>query len=110
MGANCLHAAEVPGADPRNLDKATACDPNTGRSFTPAMDALANSGIRFTDFHVAAAVCTPSRSALQTGRVGARTGVTSNFQPGSLSGLPLNETTLGEYLRPNGYTTCAIGK
>jgi len=47
---------------------------------------------------------------LQTGRLGARTGTTTNFQPGSLGGLPLNETTLAEHLKPVGYATCAIGK
>ena len=41
-----------------------------------------------------AQVCTPSRAQLQTGRQGARTGVTSNFSPGSLGGLPRSETTV----------------
>ena len=34
---------------------------------TPHLDALAKSGMRFTDFHVASSVCTPSRAALLTG-------------------------------------------
>lgn len=55
---------------------------------------------RFTDFHVGASVCTPSRSAIQTGRMGARTGVTSNFGPGSRGGLPLAEHTIAEHVRP----------
>jgi len=113
MGANCLHASDVPGAVPGMLDKETSCDTATGRSITPYLDSIADSGIRFTDFHVGAAVCTPSRSALQTGRLGARTGVTSNFGPGSLGGLPLGELTIAEYLKnaPGGaYATAAVGK
>ena len=66
--------------------------------------------MRLTDFHAGASVCTPSRAALQTGRMGARTGVTSNFSPGSLGGLPLAENTIAELLRPAGYATVAIGK
>ena len=42
--------------------------------------------------------------------MGARTGVTSNFSPGSLGGLPLEELTIAELLRPAGYATVAIGK
>ena len=74
-----MASRQVPGASLSHIDKETACDTATGKTLTPHMDALANSGIRFTDFHVGASVCTPSRSALQTGRIGARTGVTSNF-------------------------------
>ena len=43
-------------------------------TFTPHLDTLAAAGIRFTDFHVGASVCTPSRAALLTGRLGLRTG------------------------------------
>ena len=45
-------------------------------SETPNLDKLAAGGLRFTDFHAGASVCTPSRAALMTGRLGARTGVT----------------------------------
>ena len=49
---------------------------------TPNMDELAKAGVRFTDFHAAASVCTPSRAALLTGRHGLRTGVSgNNFSP-----------------------------
>ena len=79
---------------------------------TPAIDALADSGIRFTDFHVAASVCTPSRAGLLTGRLGLRTGVVRNFGPASLGGLPKNETTLAEMLKraPTPYRTGMVGK
>lgn len=51
----------------------------------------------FTDF------CFP-----QTGRLGLRTGVVTNFDPYSLYGLPLNETTIAEYLNPL-YRTAMTG-
>lgn len=100
----------MPGARAGFVDRETSCDSSDQSSITKNIDLLARSGIRFTDFHVGAAVCTPSRAALQTGRLGARTGVTFNFEPGSQGGMPLNETTLAEYLKPAGYATCAIGK
>lgn len=52
---------------------------NPTKGFTPNLDALAAGGLRFLDFHVAASVCTPSRAALLTGRLGLRTGVAHNF-------------------------------
>ena len=73
---------------------------------TPHMDALAASGMRFTDAH-AMSVCTPSRAALLTGRLGLRTGVVVNFGEDSLAGLPLTEATLADYARAAGYDTKA---
>src|SRR6188768_706154 len=42
---------------------------------TPNLDRMAAEGMRFTDFYVAACVCTPSRSALLTGRLPIRNGM-----------------------------------
>lgn len=42
---------------------------------TPNLDKMAAEGMRFTQFYVGAAVCSPSRAALLTGRLGVRTGV-----------------------------------
>ena len=109
LGANCFAMGDVPGAQPDMLDKEVACDSATGVSLTPQLDALASSGMRFTDFH-ATGVCTPSRAQLQTGRMGARTGVTSNFGPGAFGGLPTSEMTIGTLARSQGYTTAAVGK
>lgn len=77
---------------------------------TPNLDRLASNGVRFTDFHAGASVCTPSRAALLTGRLGKRTGVTHNFSPASVAGLPLNETTVAEMLKSSGYSTGMIGR
>eukprot|EP01050_Picozoa_sp_SAG11_P008481 SAG11_NODE_750_length_7360_cov_7.329522_11_plen_156_part_00 len=77
---------------------------------TPHMDQLAAEGIRFTDFHVGASVCSVSRAALMTGRLGVRTGVVTNFQVDAAAGLPRSERTIAELLKPAGYRTAAIGK
>jgi arylsulfatase A-like enzyme len=84
--------------------------PTKALGLTPNLDKLADGGLRFVDFHAGASVCTPSRAALLTGRLGLRTGVTSNFGPSSTGGLPLNETTIAELLKPMGYKTGMIGK
>ena len=81
------------------------------RGLTPNFDKLAQEGLRFTNFHVGASVCTPSRAALLTGRLGPRTGVINNFGPSSLYGLPRNETTIAEFLKKEGgYRTGMVGK
>jgi arylsulfatase A len=78
---------------------------------TPHLDRLAAEGMRFTDAHAPAAVCTPSRYGLLTGRYGWRT----PLQRGVLSGYarPLIEPerpTLASLLRDAGYRTACIGK
>ena len=78
---------------------------------TPHMDALAASGMRLTDFHAGASVCTPSRASLLTGRLGLRTGITHNFAPGSAFGLPRTELTIAALLKQQtDYHTAMIGK
>lgn len=84
--------------------------PTKALGLTPNLDRLAEGGLRFTDFHAAASVCTPSRAGLLTGRLGLRTGVVHNFGPSSIGGLPLNETTIAELLRPHGYRAGMVGK
>ncbi|XP_062318273.1 arylsulfatase A [Osmerus eperlanus] len=80
-------------------------------SLTPNLDRLASDGLRFTDFYCTSPVCSPSRASLLTGRYQTRSGVYPGvLYPGSRGGLPLNETTIAEVLKPLGYATAAIGK
>ncbi|XP_070541529.1 arylsulfatase G-like isoform X4 [Ptychodera flava] len=85
-------------------------NPNKTASDTPNLDQLAQSGVRFTDFHAAASVCSPSRASLLTARLGIRNGVTKLFSSSAVEGLPLNETTFAEVFKAAGYNTAMIGK
>lgn len=80
-------------------------------SLTPNLDRLAAGGLRFTDFYVTSPVCSPSRASLLTGRYQTRSGIYPGvLYPDSIGGLPLNETTIAEVLKPLGYATAAVGK
>lgn len=81
---------------------------------TPHLDALADSGIRFTDGYVTAPFCAASRAAIMTGRYQTRFGFefnpigAVNCEPGI--GLPRRETTIAEQMKDAGYATALIGK
>ena len=77
---------------------------------TPKIDRLAAEGTRFTSFYAAAAVCTPSRVGLLTGRYPSRAGQPNNTGSDTIGGLPLSEILLPQLLKPRGYKTMAIGK
>ena len=77
---------------------------------TPNLDRLASEGIRFTDFYVAQAVCSSSRTALLTGCYPNRIGITGALGPNDRHGINSAETTLGELCRSRGYATAAVGK
>jgi arylsulfatase A len=77
---------------------------------TPNLDRLAAEGMRFTSFYAAAAVCTPSRVGLLTGRYPTRAGQPNNTGPETVGGLPLSEILLPQVLKQRGYRTMAIGK
>jgi len=78
---------------------------------TPHLDRMAAEGLRLTDFHTPAGVCTPTRAALMTGcypkRVGLHVAVLSNTDN---KGLNPSEITVAELLRGQGYATGVIGK
>jgi len=84
---------------------------------TPHIDSIAANGIRFSNGYVSASVCSPSRAGLLTGRYQQRFGHESNLPgakdktvPDSLRGLPVNEITIADLLKKEGYTTGIIGK
>lgn len=80
---------------------------------TPHLDRMAAEGLRFTDFYSGAEVCTPSRTALLTGRYPLRSGMAGARRvlfPNSKGGLPPAEVTLAEALKTVGYATAHIGK
>jgi len=80
---------------------------------TPNIDALANGGMRFTDFHSNGPVCSPTRAALLTGRYQQRCGIETvylAFQDQSTPGLPLSDVTFAEVLKQRGYATALFGK
>ena len=81
---------------------------------TPTMDALADNGLRYNNFHTTA-LCSPTRMALKTGRNHhtCNTGSimeTATAYPGNSGSLPNSVAPLAEMLRLNGYSTGAFGK
>ena len=86
------------------------CGFNGGKEIlTPRIDALAAGGA-VIESHYVQPVCSPTRSALMTGRYPTRTGVYTVVRPGAKWGLPLNERTLANALKDAGYTTAITGK
>jgi len=77
---------------------------------TPNLRRMASEGVRLTQFYSGNTVCSPSRAALLTGRNGMRTGLISVLFPPHTRGLPVEETTLADALKPLGYSTACIGK
>lgn len=105
---------------------------------TVHIDKLASEGMLFTNAYASAAVCSPTRASIMTGKAPARTGITdwirARFQGGAIPDdkscplkyegdsskrlltpsnplwMELEETTIAELLQQNGYTTCHIGK
>lgn len=88
---------------------------------TPHIDALAESGVRFTDGYAAASICSPTRASIMTGRHPVRVNIT-DWIPGTSKSngkfkhvadrdnLAPEETTIAEVLKANGYRTFFAGK
>ncbi|MEM9643860.1 MAG: sulfatase-like hydrolase/transferase [Planctomycetota bacterium] len=78
---------------------------------TPVLDSLAARGVRFNDFHAGAAVCSPSRATLMTGRQNLRTGIYGVLQDHWHNmHLLEREVTIAEVLQKAGYGTAHFGK
>jgi arylsulfatase A-like enzyme len=89
---------------------------------TPNIDTLASQGMRFTNAYAACPVCSPTRASIMTGKYPARLHLT-DWIPGRKQWptarlltpkfnqqLPLEEITIAEALKPEGYATASIGK
>jgi len=72
---------------------------------TPNIDAIGESGVRFSRAYVQNPLCSPSRATMITGRYPRSHGCLCNGTP-----LPEDEVTLPAVLAENGYATCASGK
>lgn len=77
---------------------------------TPHIDRLAREGVKFTNFHVAQAVCSASRAALLTGNYPNRIGLPGALGPQATHGIHESETTLAEVFKSRGYATGMAGK
>jgi arylsulfatase A len=81
---------------------------------TPNLDKMATEGQKWTQFYVAASVCTPSRAGLMTGRLPIRSGMCSAKKrvlfENATGGLPTSEITIASALKKGGYKTACIGK
>lgn len=81
---------------------------------TPHIDRLAAEGIRFTEFHAAASICSPSRAAFLTGAYPQRTGLYMGINPNRTAhwflGLHPDEITIAEQFQQHGYATHMVGK
>ncbi|QDT13033.1 sulfatase family protein [Planctomycetes bacterium K23_9] len=79
---------------------------------TPALDQMANQGMRFSDAHTSSAVCTPTRYGILTGRYNWR----SRLKRGVLVAadspalMDPNRLSLPAFLQQSGYHTACIGK
>lgn len=76
---------------------------------TPNLDRLAQQGLRLTNFNVEPE-CTPTRSALMTGRMPVRSGTSFVNNRGARDGLANWEYTIAELLSDSGYRTAIFGK
>ncbi len=90
---------------------------------TPNIDRFAQTAVRFTQAYAASPVCSPTRASILTGKHPARLHLTiwreaahhppldrKLVPPTTMDHLPLEETTLAEVFKKNGYVTAHVGK
>ncbi|RKX45250.1 MAG: sulfatase [Verrucomicrobia bacterium] len=98
-------------------------NPETKSDFyqTPNIEKLAEQGMRFSNAYSPAALCTPSRAAILTGKTPAELHMTTPgggrtqayhklASPTHIKDLPSSETTIAEVLKKQGYSTAHLGK
>lgn len=84
---------------------------------TPNIDRIGDEGIKFTNFYVAAPICSPSRVGVTTGQYPSRHRITSyiaggkyNERRGMVNYLDPNQPTIAKAMKKAGYATAHIGK
>ena len=85
---------------------------------TPNLDRMASEGILFTEFYTSAAICSPSRASLLTGRLPLRNGFYQSTYPGRnaytpqdiTGGIQEEEVLIPEVLAKGGYRSKIVGK
>jgi arylsulfatase A len=77
---------------------------------TPNLDRIAAEGMKLTDFHTVAAVCSASRAALMSGCYPQRVSILGALGPGAKVGIHDEEVLLPEVLKSRGYATAIFGK
>jgi arylsulfatase A len=77
---------------------------------SPNLDRFADEELRLTQCYAACSVCSPSRSAILTGRTPYRNGVWRWIPSGSQYHLRESEITIASLLKKRGYETCHAGK
>ncbi len=88
-----------------------SCNNDHAAFQTPAFDALAKDGMRFTDAHSSSAVCTPSRYSVVTGRYNWRSCLKHGVNMGeSASIIESGRKTIAHMLKEDGYNTACVGK
>lgn len=118
----CFLCPQVNGAENPNFVLIVADDLGYGDvgcyggtvNRTPHINALAEGGVRFTDFHSAGPMCSPTRAAMLTGLYQQRFGRIFDSAISGVRdrerGLPLAAVTMAEVLKNRGYATACFGK
>ncbi|MGD9264596.1 MAG: sulfatase-like hydrolase/transferase [Lysobacterales bacterium] len=114
--ANSVLAEEAPAAARPNVLFIAIDDMNDWAGFlgthpqiqTPHMDSLASQGVSFTNAHVPAPICGPSRTAIMSGQWPTTTGIYTNSAHYRRD-LP-DTVSLPEHFRNNGYRVMGAGK
>ena len=83
---------------------------NDGRSRTPNLDKLAETGVCLTQHYSGSPVCAPARASLLTGRYPHRTGAIDTLHGRGLDRIALSEVTIADLFRAGGYRTGLVGK
>ncbi len=88
-----------------------SCFNENSKVYTPNIDKLSKEGMSFTDMHATAAVCTPSRYSMLTGRYNWRSRLKNTAIPGTAEPLiEENRKTIGHIMQEAGYKTACVGK